>query len=269
MFEILSMRDHLSFGNATAKFVPIAEDPIEESYVCLLASKEEFLGNSRFALNEYWVYPSIQTVFWKSAFTLNGKSFTSQAFKKTRSLLAWPNSALKSRQEIAQSLEILVANEEKHYELTANFLSDLELARKLSIVFVQAQMRGSYITKEALKSLVGKCPERLLKENLNLQVSLRTKKDLADLLTGFNQKPKSSELVNDYRKILLNRLDEVKKFLPDLVIESESTDYTKLFNKSTLSEAIVVKVQGNHFSVKNLGTRESYKVLVEIGESNE
>ena len=160
----------------------------------------------------------------------------------------------------------MVAAEAKKYELSAKFLSDIDLARTLSMIFVQAQMRGQYVTKEALKSLVGTNPERLLIENLNLQVSLRSKRDLADLLSGFTQKSKSSEFINDYRKVLLVRLGEVKKFMPDLIIDSETIDHTKLFKQSNASEAIVVKVQGRHSSIKNLGTRESYKLLVEIGE---
>lgn len=265
MFQLYSLREDLNFGDSSAKLVPISEDSQEASYICCLASREEFLGNSRFMLDGYWVYPSIQTVFWKNALTSTGLVKSKMDFRKTRNLLAWPASSAEARSIIANSLGLNFFEEQVDFEVSQQFRRDLDFARLISLVFVQAQLRGQYITKDSLKSLIVENPEKMMNENLNFQISLSNKRDLVELLAGLDQGNRLSELKNDFRRILLNRLGEVQKFTPIQDDYKSRADYRKLFKSHEYTEAIMVKIQGSFTSIRNLGTRDSIKLLVEIG----
>ena len=265
MLELYSVRDNLNFGDSNAKFVPISEDAEEASYICCLASREEFIGNSRFVLKDYWVYPSIQAVFWKDALTPMEPEVSKINFQNTKKLRAWPASSPNSRQIIADSLGLKIIEEGIDFKLSQRFKDDLDFARHISFVYVQAQLRGHYITQDSLRSLVAENPEKILSQNLNLQIALKNKRDLHDLLAGFDQGQHSSEFKNDFRKILLNRLSEVQKFTPIQPSSESYLDYGILFKSNESTEAIVVKVVGNFNSIKNMGTRDRIKLLVEIG----
>ncbi len=265
MLELYSVRDDLNFGDSNAKFVPISENAEEASYVCCLASREEFIGNSRFVLNDYWVYPSIQTVFWKDALDPIEPKVSKISFQNTKKLRAWPASSPKSRQIIADSLGLKIMEVGMDFKLNKRFKDDLDFARHISLVYVQAQLRGHYITQDSLRSLVVENPERILSGNLNLQIALKNKRDLDDLLAGFDQGHRSSEFKSDFRKILLNRLGEVQKFTPIQPSSERYLDYGILFKSNESTEAIVVKGAGHLNSIKNLGTSDSIKLLVEIG----
>ena len=265
MFQLYSLREDLDFGYSSAKLVPISEDSQEASYICCLASREEFRGNSRFMLNGYWVYPSIQTVFWKDSLISMGLVKSKMDFRKMRNLLAWPASSAEARLSIANSLGLNVFEEEADFEFSKQFRKDLDFARLISLVYVQAQLRGQYITKDSLKSLIVENPEKILNENLNFQISLRNKRDLEELLAGLDQGNRLSELKNDFRRILLNRLGEVQKFTPIQDDYKSMADYRKLFKSDGYTEAIMVKTKGSFTSIKNLGSKDSIKLLVEIG----
>lgn len=173
--------------------------------VCLV-SKIDFPGNSRVALDEWFLYPSIQATLWKSVV---GSTHLPMSSESARALSVWPILPADLRVLAAQALGGSAHSADREALPPESFVSEVDSLATLATHYLSGQLGTVYESIETYQKTLGLSPAKLLDRNSRFELAISTPGSVTGSLNRIESLRAGDSKDSATGRLLLRQLDRV------------------------------------------------------------